>query len=377
MRSQLFLTAFLILTFGSFRKVSGQNTGEKSFRYYLGGDFSYVNEMEDCGGKYRVLGKETDPFELFSEKGCSIARFRIWHSAKWTKYSNLADVKKGIRRARKLGMRILLDFHYSNTWTDPAHQQIPEAWKEISKFAVLGDSLFRYTEFVLLELNKEGLLPELVQVGNEINAEILQKTETVSFPINWKRNAFLLNKGLDAVKNVSRTTKKPIGTMLHIAQPDEAFGWFEKARANGIGEFDWIGLSYYSQWSKFDLDQLSKEISKLKTTFRKRVMVVEAGYPFSLKNSDEANNLLDTVSQLPGYGIGIPEQNRFMKDLTRKVIEGGGEGVIYWEPAWISTSCRTQWAKGSHWDNATFFDSENGNEALPVFEFLDEKQYLK
>lgn len=104
-------------------------------------------------------------------------------------------------------------------------------------------------------------------------------------------------------------------------------------------------------------------------------MVVEAGYPFTLENADAANNLYDTTSQLPGYSISPSEQKRFMIDMTKAVISGGGEGVIYWEPAWISSQCKTQWATGSHCDNAIFFDPANGNEALPVFDFFKEELY--
>jgi arabinogalactan endo-1,4-beta-galactosidase len=348
---------------------------EKGYKYYLGADFSYVNQMEDCGGKFRVKGVEKDPFQIFADKGSSIARFRIWHNAAWTKYSNLADVKKSIRRAKALKMRILLDFHYSDTWTDPARQNIPKAWENITDQAVLGDSLYNYAKSILLSLHSEGLLPELVQVGNEINAEILQKTEPPTFPIHWSRNVFLLNKGLSAVHDVSVLTGKPISTVLHIAQPENAEPWFSEAVKNGIGAFDWIGLSYYSQWSTFNLEQLAKEVTRLKTKYQKRIMIVETGYPNSLANVDQANNLLDTISQLPGYSISKTEQKRFMVDMTKKVIAAGCEGVIYWEPAWISTPCKTQWGTGSHWDNALFFDPANQNELLPVADFMDESQY--
>jgi len=343
-------------------------------KFYLGADFSYVNEMENCGAAYNENGINKDPYLLFAAKGASIARFRLWHNPAWTQYSNLADVKKGIQRARAKKMRILLDFHYSDTWTDPARQNIPLAWKNIKNVKILGDSLFNYTKRTLLELNAEGLLPELVQVGNEINAEILQYTEPAVYPINWPRNVILLNRGIEAVKLVAQETGKPIGTILHIAQPENADFWFTEAKARGISNYDWIGLSYYSQWSTFDLPKLGFEIQKLKTKFGKRVMVVECGYPFSLHNIDQANNMLDTISQLPGFTVSPEEQKRFMIEMTKTVINSGGEGVIYWEPAWISTNCSTQWGKGSHWDNATFFDQYSTN-ALPVFEFLNEKNY--
>ena len=380
MKAFLALVSFL-LNFLSYPLVSqsihkkGNQRIDSKYRFYLGADLSYVNELEDCGAQFRDKGVEKDVYRIFADHQCSIARIRIWHSANWTSYSNLEDVKKSIRRAKFHGMRVLLDFHYSDNWTDPARQMIPMAWREVPNDSILGDSVYKYTESVLMALYMEDLLPEMVQVGNEINAEILQKTEKAVYPIQWKRNVFLLNKGLAAVNAVSKKTKSPIATMLHIAQPDQAFYWFQKARENGIAPFDWIGLSYYTQWSKFNLNQLGKEIALLKKTFNKRVMIVEAGYPFTLVNADSANNLLDTVSQLPGYSISLLQQKRFMINLTSTVLKSGGEGVIYWEPAWISTPCKTQWAQGSHWDNATFFGNENPHNALPVFDFFSEKLY--
>jgi arabinogalactan endo-1,4-beta-galactosidase len=343
-------------------------------KYFLGADFSYVNELESCGAIYKSEGREKEIYSLFKEKGASIARFRLWHNPEWTQFSTFADVKKGIKRAKEKGMRVLLDFHYSDTWTDPSRQNIPKAWKAIMNVDLLGDSLFAYTKNTLMSLHSEGLLPEIVQIGNEVNAEILQYSEPAKYPINWPRNSKLLKRGLEAVQEVSTLTGRKVATMLHIAQPENAFYWFNEAKTHQLTQFDWIGLSYYPQWSKMNLTEMGKEVARLKSAFGKRVMVVECGYPFSIKNIDQANNLLDTASQMPGYSINAAEQKRFVVDMTKKVIENGGEGLIYWEPAWISTPCKTQWGTGSHWDNATFFSQENQN-ALPVFDFFNEKLY--
>jgi arabinogalactan endo-1,4-beta-galactosidase len=139
----------------------------------LGSDLSYTNEMEDCGGKFRSKGIEIDPFQIMKDKGANIIRLRLWHTPSWTKYSTLADVKKSISRSKKLGMTILLDFHYSDTWADPDHQQIPKAWENIKDTQILGDSLYNNTLNTFLTLSKENLLPDMVQVGNETNSEIL------------------------------------------------------------------------------------------------------------------------------------------------------------------------------------------------------------
>jgi len=375
--NSFFVFLFLSVSLASCQPKSNSPAPAKVFSYYLGADMSYVNQMEDCGGVYRKDGLQIEPFQLFANKGASLVRVRLWHTPTFGNYSNLNDAKKTIRKAKENGMRVLLDFHYSDTWADPQRQLIPAAWKNISNVDLLGDSVYRYTLNTLMILDKEGLLPELVQVGNEINAEILQYQEQVQFPINWTRNAALINKGIAGVREATRKTGKKIDVVIHVAQPDEAFWWYDAASKYGISDYDWIGLSYYTQWSKFNLIQMKNEVARLKRTFNKKIMIVEAGYPHTLTNADGANNLLDTVSQIPGYTVTIEEQKRFMIDLTKALIEGGGEGVIYWEPAWISTKCKTQWSTGSHWDNSTFFNHRNNNEALPVFDFFNEENYKK
>lgn len=343
--------------------------------HFLGADMSYINEMENCGGVYRSAGKVVDPFQLFKTKGATVVRVRLWHSPRG-QYSNFADVKKTIQRAKAQQMQVLLDFHYSDTWADPAHQNIPKAWEKITDITILGDSVYQYTLQTLLALSSQGLTPDLVQVGNEINSEIMRyPNQSTQGGINWQRNVFLLNQGIAAVRKASSLTGKTIGTMLHIAQPDDTAWWFKNAHQFGISDYDWIGLSYYPKWSKFDFNQLANTIQTLKATYQKRIMLVETGYPYTLINADAANNLLDAEGLNPAFPATPEGQKNFMIGLTQTVLKAGGEGVIYWEPAWISTPCKTEWAVGSHWDNALFFDASRQNEALPVFDFLNPSNY--
>lgn len=340
---------------------------------YLGGDLSYVNEMLDCGGVFRLNGEIKNPYEIFAEKGANIVRVRLWHNPEWTNYSNFQDVKKTIRLSKEQGMSILLDFHYSDNWADPGDQIIPKAWADIKDIETLGDSLYNYTFETLDNLAKANLLPEFVQIGNETNSEILLqiKVDELTAPINWTRNIFLFNKGLQALEDISQKYKKEVRSMIHIAQPEFAFPWFDTAMVNGLNDFEWIGLSYYPKWSSYPLSSIDKTVDSLIRRFNKRVMVIETAYPYSLESHDEANNILMEDALIENYPASPKGQLKFMEDLTKAVINGGGEGVIYWEPAWISTQCTTRWGKGSHWENATFFDAGNGNEALEVFDFLN------
>lgn len=356
--------------------ISGCNEDQPDL--YLGADLSYVNEMEDCGGVYRDNGKVVDPYKLFAQKGCNLVRVRLWNDPDWSGYSDYKDAEKTISRAKEAGMPVLLDFHYSDTWADPHHQIIPKAWEKIDDLQVLGDSLYNYTYLTLVKLSKKGLLPDMVQVGNEINIEILQHEDTMNVDvINWSRNAFLLNRGISAVHDASFEADFKMDVVLHIAQPENALWWFADAEKAGVKGYDWIGLSYYPKWSTYKFDDLPHAIDSLHMQFGKRVMIVETAYPHTFMDADSAGNILGKDALIPGYPATPEGQLKYLTDLTNLVVKGEGEGVIYWEPAWISTRCRTPWGRGSHWDNATFFDAANGNEALPAFEFYDKDLYEK
>jgi arabinogalactan endo-1,4-beta-galactosidase len=332
---------------------------EAPVTFYYGADLSYVNEMEDCGASYKDANSAAkDPYAIFKEAGTNLIRIRLWHNPTWTNYSNYNDVKKSIQRAKDLNMKVLLDFHYSDTWADPSQQQIPSAWlNSINDTPVLGDLLYNYTYNTLNELSRSNLLPDIVQIGNEINPMILQDG-ALQWPIDWVRNSSLLNKGIKAVRDISTAKKKNIEVMLHIAQPENGLWWFDQATKNGVTDFDWIGLSYYPIWSDYNLNNLATPLSTLINTYKKRLMIVETAYPFTLENADSANNILGSDALIDGYPATQQGQLNYLNKLKMIVESVGGEGLIYWEPAWVSTDCSTLWGQGSHWDNATLFDHD-------------------
>ena len=359
----------LILCCSSWNTWATAATAEKPF--YVGADLSYVNEMEDCGATYYDQGKKQDPFKLFADKGSDLVRVRLWHDADWTKYSDLDDASKTLQRAKDNNMKTLLDFHYSDTWTDPEKQFIPKAWAHITDTDELAQALYDYTTDTLAKLDAKNLLPDMVQVGNETNIEILQQEKTIVHGIpNWKRNAQLLNSGIKAVRDYSKKTNKPIQIVLHIAQPENALIWFKQAKENGVTDFDIIGLSYYPQWSTYQLAYVPDAIKELKSSYQKDVMIVETAYPWTLKNFDKAGNVLGKKAVQPDYPATAKGQLLYLLTLTQLVKAAGGLGVIYWEPAWVSTRCKTLWGRGSHWENASFFDATRRNNALPAFLFF-------
>lgn len=337
-----------------------QETTPENITFYKGADLSYVNEMEDCAGIYKdAAGVQKDPYQIFKDAGTNLARFRLWHTPDWTDYSTMEDVKRSIARAKAQNFEILLDFHYSDTWTDPGKQQIPAAWLEhIDDTETLGQLLYDYTFNTLVELSEENLTPDIVQVGNEINAMILQDGD-LEWPIDWERNSTLINKGIKAVRDFSVQHNTGVEVMLHIAQPENGLWWFEQATSNGVTDFEWIGLSYYPIWSEYNLNNVGEAFSSLINTYSKKLMVVETAYPFTLENKDSANNIMGLDALINGYPATEQGQLDYLTELSQVIYGSGGEGLIYWEPAWISTNCSTLWGQGSHWDNATLFDHDN------------------
>ncbi|MEL7122360.1 MAG: glycosyl hydrolase 53 family protein [Bacteroidota bacterium] len=338
--------------------------------FYLGADLSYTNEMQDCEASYFAQGVEVDPYALFAERGSNLVRLRLWHTPSWYEtisdkgtYSNLADVKWSISRAFDQGMEVLLDFHLSDTWADPGNQIMPLAWEPVADdLELLEDSLYNYIYSTLESLNEEGLLPQMVQIGNETNKGILLTKEKndEGWSLDWNRNAQLFNEAIRAVKTFESDNNVEIKTVIHCAGPENAEWLFGSFIDNGVTDFDIMGLSYYWQWNQpLTNTGTADVIKKLKEDHPAyEVLIVETGYVWTQNSKDNANNVLGATH--PDFSPASPEnQKAWLIDLTEKTIEAGGMGVIYWEPTWVSTSCNTLWARGSHYENAVFFDFSN------------------
>ncbi len=334
------------------------SVGLSAQTYYLGADLSYLNEMEDCNAIYYENQEAKDPYQIFWDHNMKIVRFRLWHTPTWTGYSTREDVKKSLQRAKEVGFAILLDFHNSDTWADPSHQLRPAAWAAITELQVLGDSLHHYIFNTLDYFGSMGLLPDMVQIGNETNGNILLNAGEPLFPLTWTRNVQLFNRGISAVADINLTYGTNIKTVIHIAQPENGLWWFDQAHDYGLTGFDIIGLSYYPGWSGLDIHRAANAIKELHLTYNKDVLVVETGYPWTLQWADNYNNLLNSSNLFSCFSDApTPELQRdFLTEFSWLVKESGGLGVIYWEPCWVSTGCSTPWGTGSSWENATFFD---------------------
>jgi len=249
---------------------------------------------------------------------------------------------------------------------------IPAAWATIADPQALAQALYQFTFDTLMALDRDGLMPEQVQVGNETNGELLGQANWVKDkrPIDWQRNALLFNAGIRAVHDAGKAGQRMPRVMIHIAQPENLLPWFEAATRAGITGYDLIGISYYAKWSKYSLKGLGAVIQALRAHYAADVVVVETAYPFTLEGADESPNLLGEDSLIAGYAATPDGQLRYLVDLTQLVRDSGGSGVVYWEPAWISSSCHTRWGKGSNWENATFFNFRKKDELLPGIDFM-------
>lgn len=347
--------------------LSGVQSQSPEQPFYFGVDLSYVNEMEDCGAEYRMNGASQDVYQIFADSGATLVRARLWHNPDWTTYSNLADVKRTLQRAQDAGMSTLLDFHYSDDWADPGRQDIPAAWEAFSDdVAALADAVYQYTSDTLIDLHNANLTPDFIQVGNETNSGMLWAEGE---ELDWAKQSRLFNAGIQAVRDFSEETATNPQIILHIAQPENTEWWFSEATEAGITDFDVIGISYYTQWSTTPLVDIGTHIANLRQQFGKEVMVVETAYPWTRAAVDEsANNIL--YLGIRDYSVSPEGQRDFLIDLTQILINHGAIGIVYWEPAWVSTECSTRWGRGSHWENVTFFDFQNDNEVLEAIDFL-------
>ena len=343
--------------------------------FVMGADLSYLNEILDHGGTYLDSGRIKDPFAIFAGYGTNVARFRLFYNPQWTRekygpsgtqmYQDFSDTRNGMKRARMKGMKLCLDFHYSDTWADPGHQKIPSAWEGLN-FAVLQDSLYHYTLNTLLKLEQEGLMPDYIQTGNEINPGFL-------LPVGnrWENTGdfiTLINAAIQAVRDAGDSTGTNPKVILHVAQPANALKWFDGLFDAGLDDFDIIGISYYYLWSDVPLANVSNYLSVMTRDYGKPVMIMETAYPWTTSNADSYSNIIDTTQLPAGYPPTPDGQLAYLVKLTQEVIDGGGIGLFYWEPGWITSGLVTQWGTGSAWDCNTLFDF--AGEVLPGMKYM-------
>lgn len=289
--------------------------GQRDSKFAKGADISWLPQMEATGYEfYNEKGEKDDVLKILKSKGMDAIRLRVFVNPNDDKGSGHCSKEETVafaKRLKSLGFRIMIDFHYSDSWADPAKQYKPKAWENLN-FEDLKKAVYNHTYDVLLALKKEKITPEWVQVGNEIPNGILWPD---GHSKNFKNLGELLNKGYEAVKAIN----KKIKVIVHIDEGNntEKITWFYKNIAEQNVKYDVIGLSYYPYWIKKDwtetIQDLQKNMNYLTKTYNKEVMVVEVG--------GEDTQVENTYKLLEATIKAV-----------RNVPNKKGTGVFYWEP---------------------------------------------
>ncbi|WP_171972568.1 glycosyl hydrolase 53 family protein [Mucilaginibacter polytrichastri] len=241
----------------------------------MGADISFLPELEAKGLKFSDKGVQKDALEILKDHGFNYIRLRIFNNpARDSGYSpnkgfcDLEHTRQMAKRVKAAGMKLLLDFHYSDYWADPQQQYKPAGWRG-QDFNTIKHAVYTYTVDVLQQLKSQGTLPDMVQVGNEINHGMIWPEGEIN---NLDSLAELINMGVQGVKAVDPST--PV--MLHVAlggQNLEARFFMDQMLERNV-PFDVIGLSYYPKWHG-TLDDLKENMTDLATRYKRQVMVAE------------------------------------------------------------------------------------------------------
>ena len=278
-----------------------------AFGYVNGADVSWLTQMEASGYKfYNSSGVQQDLFQILKGYGITCARLRVWvnPSGGWC---NQADVVKKAVRAKNAGYSVMIDFHYSDTWADPAHQAKPGAWSSHG-ISQLYTDVWQHTTDVLTALQTAGVTPTMVQVGNETDDGMLWEDGRASTHIS--QFAGLITSGYNAVKGVF-----PSATVIvHISRGyDNARfrSMFDRLTANNA-KYDAIGMSLYpstSNWQTLDSECLTN-MQDMKSRYGKQVLLSEIGMDYTAASTSKS----------------------FIADIVAKAKSVGALGVFYWEP---------------------------------------------
>lgn len=280
-----------------------------------GADIGWLAQMEATNYHfYDADGTEKNCLQLLKDRGMNTIRLRVWVNPSNDKTNGHCSKDETVAmavRAKNMGMRVMIDFHYSDSWADPSKQYKPAAWANHT-FAELKNDVYNHTFEVLTALNAAGVTPEWVQIGNEIPGGMLWPEGSSN---NFSQLAQLLNKGYDATKAVNPAIK----VIVHIDEGNNnsKFRWFfDNATANQV-KYDVIGLSYYPYWLNSDytatIQNLGANLNDMVSRYNKEVMVVEVGGDFTL-----VQNTKDMLVAVINAVKNVPNNK--------------GLGVIYWEP---------------------------------------------
>ncbi|MCI8998066.1 MAG: arabinogalactan endo-1,4-beta-galactosidase [Muribaculaceae bacterium] len=280
-----------------------------------GVDMSWLTQMESEGLKFHAPGSpvDGDAMQILRDtKGVNSMRLRVWVNPA-DRWNGIDDVMAKARRAHALGMRLMIDFHFSDTWADPGHQSTPAAWRELD-IDGLTAKVGEHVTDMLGKLKAEGITPEWVQIGNEITPGMLHPLGHIDNPANLTR---LINAGNDAVKAIFPDAK----VIIHLDRGEDEWRYtnlFPKLQEHGA-RYDMIGMSLYPDdptdaqpdtWKEMT-DKCLANIRNLHATYGKPIVICEVGMHYS--RGDIAKKWLT-----------------YLRSECEKL--GYVDGIFYWEP---------------------------------------------
>lgn len=323
--------------------------------FIMGMDASCVPSLEKGGVKYYDYdGTEKDVYEILSENGINYIRVRVWNDpfdADGNGYGGgNCDINNAIeigKRATAYGMKLLVNFHYSDFWADPAKQMVPKAWKSMN-IDEKSEALYEYTRDCLQQLVDAGVDVGMVQIGNETNGAMCGEDSTALG--GWKKIMQLMSAGSRAVREVCPQAL----VAVHFANPEKVtnFESYGKNLAYYQVDYDVFASSYYPFWHG-TLENLAEVLSKIAETYGKKVMVAETSYAFTAEDTDFYGN---TIGEGGGIVKDYPFTQQGQANLVRNVIDTvankttNGIGVFYWEGTWISSGGKSWEENSALWE---------------------------
>ncbi|GAE92229.1 arabinogalactan endo-1,4-beta-galactosidase [Gracilibacillus boraciitolerans JCM 21714] len=275
--------------------------------FIKGVDLSFVDEVETEGGTYYEHGQPADVIDILHRSGVNAVRLRLWHTPTGG-YCNLERTIQMVKRVKEYDMDFLLDFHYSDYWADPGKQTKPKAWQTLN-FVELIEAVYHYTKDVIEAFKKENIMPDMVQIGNEItngmlweDGKIYQETDDKKVE-SWDGIIPLIKAGLDGVK-AATTNEDSVKTMIHIDRGGDNPGtrkFFDQMEKYKL-EYDVIGLSYYPWWHG-PYEVFEANLVDTAARYQKEIIVVEVAYPWIVPDDipvvDDAPDFREHL--VPGY----------------------------------------------------------------------------
>ena len=318
--------------------------------FILGVDASSVIAEEESGVRYYGFdGAEQDLFATLAEGGVTHIRVRVWNhpyddeGRGYGGGNNDAEKAAEIgRRAAQYGLKLIVDFHYSDFWADPAKQMVPLAWADMD-LAEKSEALYAYTKESLETINAAGAQVAMVQLGNETNGAMCGETA-------WDGVFTLMQAGSRAVREVCPEAL----VAVHFTNPERAGAYADYAkRLDEFGlDYDVFASSYYPYWHG-TLENLSASLGQVAETYGKKVMVMETSYAYTTEDSDFSGNTIAADSGVvKNYAYTVQGQANEVRDVIDTVAHTtNGIGVCYWEGAWITVGGESLEENSALWES--------------------------